>query len=124
MSIIYILKCFEDLVCCVIQDSMVICRLRKNSEFHLNDTPRNQRNQLVATDSATAMSGAGQLGSLELVEVADCCSKEGSSSFHSLSVEQIDSGSDSEKPTKEFSQHNSSGHFKVLVLSPSSVAHL
>ncbi|CAN4099013.1 unnamed protein product [Withania somnifera] len=94
------------------QDSMVVCRLRKNSEFHLNDTPRNQRNQLVATDSATALSGAGQLDSLELVNVGDCCSKEGSSSFHSHSVEQIDSGSESDKPTKEFSQHDSSGHFK------------
>ncbi|XP_015170624.1 NAC domain-containing protein 89-like isoform X2 [Solanum tuberosum] len=94
------------------QDSMVVCRLRKNSEFHLNDTPRNQRNQLVATESATALSGAGQLGSLELVNVGECCSKEGSSSFHSHSVEQIDSGSESDKQTKEFSQHDSSGHFK------------
>ncbi|XP_004241333.1 NAC domain-containing protein 40-like [Solanum lycopersicum] len=94
------------------QDSMVVCRLRKNSEFHLNDTPRNQRNQLVAIESATALSGAGQLGSLELVNVGECCSKEGSSSFHSHSVEQIDSGSESDKPTKEFSHHDSSGHFK------------
>ncbi|CAN4100786.1 unnamed protein product [Withania somnifera] len=94
------------------QDSMVVCRLRKNSEFHPNDTPRSQRNQLVATDSTTALSGAGQLGSLELVNVGDCCSKEGSSSFHSHSVEQIDSGTESDKPTKEFSHHDSSVHFK------------
>nr|ANQ38584.1 endoplasmic reticulum transcription factor [Nicotiana benthamiana] len=95
------------------QDSMVVCRLRKNSEFHLNGTPRNQRNQLSATATATAQSGAGQLGSLELVTVGGCCcSKEGSSSFYSHSVEQMDSGSESDKPTKEFSQHDSSGHFK------------
>lgn len=95
---------------------MVVCRLRKNSEFHLNDTPRNQ---LAAIACATTQSGAGQLGSLELVTIGDCCcSKEGSSSFYSHSVEQIDSGSESDKPTKEFSQHDSSGHFKVLVLRP------
>ncbi|KAJ8559672.1 hypothetical protein K7X08_003730 [Anisodus acutangulus] len=94
------------------QDSMVVCRLRKNSEFHLNDTPINQRNQLAATDTATALSGAGQLGRVELVNIGDCCSKEDNSSFLSHSVEQIDSGSESDQPTKEFSQHDSTGHFK------------
>ncbi|XP_060173302.1 NAC domain-containing protein 89-like isoform X1 [Lycium barbarum] len=94
------------------QDSMVVCRLRKNSELHLNDTPGNQRNQPAATDTATALSGAGQVDSLELVNVGDCCSKEGSSSFHSHSVEQIDSGSESDQPIKEFSEHDSSGQFK------------
>ncbi|KAK4375878.1 hypothetical protein RND71_006555 [Anisodus tanguticus] len=91
---------------------MVVCRLRKNSEFHLNDTPINQRNQLAATDTATALSGAGQLGLVELVNIGDCCSKEDNSSFLSHSVEQIDSGSESDQPTKEFSQHYSTGHFK------------
>ncbi|XP_009787917.1 NAC domain-containing protein 89-like [Nicotiana sylvestris] len=93
------------------QDSVVVCRLRKNNEFHLNDTHGNRRNHL-ANDCATALSGAGQLDSLDLINGGDCCSKEGSSSFSSHSVEKIESGSESDKLTKELPQHHSSSHWK------------
>lgn len=100
---------------------MVVCRLRKNNEFHLNDTHGNRRNHL-ANDCATALSGAGQLDSLDLINGGDCCSKEGSSSFSSHSVEKIESGSESDKLTKELPQHHSSSHWKVLVLPPFYIA--
>ncbi|KAK4366409.1 hypothetical protein RND71_014289 [Anisodus tanguticus] len=94
------------------QDSMVVCRLRKNNEFHLNDTPGNQRNHLAITGCAAALSGAGQLDGLGLINGGACCSKEGSSSYSSHSVEQIESGSESDKLNKELPQHHSSSHWK------------
>ncbi|XP_059314905.1 NAC domain-containing protein 40 [Lycium ferocissimum] len=93
------------------QDSMVVCRLRKNNEFHLNDTPGNQRNHLAVNDTA-ALSGAGQLDGLGLISGVACCSKVGSSSYSSHSVEQIESGSESDKLTKELPQHHSSSDLK------------
>ncbi|MCD7462722.1 hypothetical protein HAX54_049257 [Datura stramonium] len=94
------------------QDSMVVCRLRKNNEFHLNDTPGNQRNHLAVTNGTATLSGAGQLDNLGLINGGECCSKEGSSSFSSHSVEQIESGSESDKLNKELPQHHSSSYLK------------
>ncbi|KAJ8552022.1 hypothetical protein K7X08_028465 [Anisodus acutangulus] len=94
------------------QDSLVVCRLRKNNEFHLNDTPGNQRNHLAITDCTAALSGAGQLDGLGLLNGGVCCSKEGSSSYSSHSVEQIESGSESNKLNKELPQNHSSSHWK------------
>uniref|UniRef100_M1BQC7 NAC domain protein n=1 Tax=Solanum tuberosum TaxID=4113 RepID=M1BQC7_SOLTU len=99
------------------QDSMVVCRLRKNNEFHLNDTPGNQRNHLAVTNDTVDLSRAVQLNGLRgLIDGAECCSKEASSSFSSHSVEQIESGSESDKLNKELPQHHSSSYWKVLLL--------
>ncbi|KAM3398833.1 NAC domain-containing protein 40 [Capsicum galapagoense] len=94
------------------QDSMVVCRLRKNNELPLNDTPGNQRNHLAATNVTTALFEAGQLDGLGLINGGECCSKEGSSSYSSRSVEQIESGSESDKLNKELPQHHSSSYWK------------
>ncbi|KAK4709209.1 hypothetical protein R3W88_030134 [Solanum pinnatisectum] len=95
------------------QDSMVVCRLRKNNEFHLNDTPGNQRNHLAVTNGTVDLSRAAQLNGLGgLINGAECCSKEASSSFSSHSVEQIESGSEIDKLNKELPQHHSSSYWK------------
>nr|GME04168.1 NAC domain-containing protein 40-like [Ipomoea batatas] len=97
------------------QDSMVVCRLRKNNEFHLNEAPRNQMNNSNANNSMTALSGADPAGSSGGVNAGESCSKECSSSFNSHSVEQIDSDSDSdsdEKLVNEISLHHPPGHQK------------
>ncbi|XP_019197807.1 PREDICTED: NAC domain-containing protein 60-like isoform X2 [Ipomoea nil] len=95
------------------QDSMVVCRLRKNNEFHLNEAPRNQMNDSNANNCMTALSGADPAGSSGGVNAGESCSKECSSSFNSHSVEQIDSGSDSdEKLVNEISLHHPPGHQK------------
>ncbi|KAL2511054.1 NAC domain-containing protein 40 [Abeliophyllum distichum] len=97
------------------QDAMVVCRLRKNSEFHINDNPG--RSSLVQSDlsainnSTTALSGVEQSGMVEGTKVGDNCSRECGSSHNSLSVEQIDSGSGSD----EKDQHNSSSNEKDCV---------
>ncbi|KAK6141697.1 hypothetical protein DH2020_024560 [Rehmannia glutinosa] len=99
------------------EDAMVVCRLRKNREFHLNDNPRRnshgERDSSVVNNSATAFSGGEQSGMVDGTKVADNCSKECSSSYNSHSVEQIDTGSESDdKVANEFSQHESSSFKK------------
>ncbi|CAI9105706.1 OLC1v1004691C1 [Oldenlandia corymbosa var. corymbosa] len=88
------------------QDLMVICRLRRNTDFNLDDTSR-KKSQLERIrdlgNHATASSGIEQ-------NIPDC-----SSSYNSHSVEQIDSGVDSdEKLANGLCQdhHASSSHHK------------
>lgn len=96
---------------------MVVCRLRKNSEFDINDNPG--RDSLVQSDlspvdnSTTALSGVEQSGMVEGTKTGDNFLKEGSSSYNSQSVEQIDFGSESDEKVTEFDQHNFSSNEKV-----------
>nr|GMD14423.1 NAC domain-containing protein 89-like [Ipomoea batatas] len=93
------------------QDSMVVCRLRKNNEFHLNDTLGNSRNQSIVNTSNNAFSELEYTGSLGGLNAGDSCSKECSSSLNSHSVEQIDPGVDCDL-VNEISQCGSSSHQK------------
>ncbi|XVF05107.1 hypothetical protein REPUB_Repub05bG0143100 [Reevesia pubescens] len=85
------------------QDSLVVCRLRKNSEFRLNNTsnqaPRNQRQLTIMHDSnhATSDGGTDQTGMSEGDKAVEYCSKKASSSYDSHSIELIDSASESEQ---------------------------
>nr|GLL31284.1 NAC domain-containing protein 60-like [Ipomoea trifida] len=92
-------------------DSMVVCRLRKNNEFHLNDTLGNSRNQSIVNTSNNAFSELEYTGSLGGLHAGDSCSKECSSSLNSHSVEQIDPGVDCDL-VNEISQCGSSSHQK------------
>ncbi|XP_022857924.1 uncharacterized protein LOC111378872 [Olea europaea var. sylvestris] len=98
---------------------MVVCRLRKNSEFNINDNPG--RDSLVQSDlspvdnSTTALSGVEQSGMVEGTKTGDNFLKEGSSSYNSQSVEQIDFGSESDEKVTEFDQHNFSSNEKGCV---------
>ncbi|KAK8513350.1 hypothetical protein V6N12_052545 [Hibiscus sabdariffa] len=74
------------------QDSLVVCRLRKNSEFRLNNTlNRAPRTPPVMHDSncATDHTGTSELEKAYL--------KKGAISYDSHSIEQFDSASESEQ---------------------------
>ncbi|KAH7862618.1 hypothetical protein Vadar_007279 [Vaccinium darrowii] len=100
------------------QDSMVVCRLRKNTDFRINDSPRqgsSSQRQLSTENSSNATLsevGVEQLGILERAKVVESCSKEGSGSYNSHSAEQqIDPGFESDwELANEFSHLGSSSH--------------
>ncbi|CAA3006243.1 NAC domain-containing 89-like [Olea europaea subsp. europaea] len=100
------------------QDTMVVCRLRKNSEFHINDnqgiSSLIESDMSVVNDVTTTLYGVEQSGMVEGTKVGESCSKEYSSIYNSHSVEQVDSGSESGEKVTEFNQHNSSSNEKVL----------
>ncbi|OMP01504.1 No apical meristem (NAM) protein [Corchorus capsularis] len=85
------------------QESLVVCRLRKNCEFRPNNTsnraPRNQREISTMHDSnhATSDGGTDQTGMSEGDKAAEIYSKKTTSSYDSHSIEQIDSASESEQ---------------------------
>lgn len=89
------------------QDFLVVCRLRKNHEFHSNDTPNqnplNQMNVPIVENNNSAVSQAGndQMGFYGEDKLAGGCSKNFSSSHDSYSLEQIDSTLDSAKKTAD-----------------------
>ncbi|CAL5436336.1 unnamed protein product [Camellia sinensis] len=99
------------------QDSLVVCRLRKSSEFRLNDSPKqgslSRRHLPTENNSNFSLSEAGveQLGILEAAKPVKCSSKECSNpgSCHSAE-QQIDYGSESDKTLKcQFSQPGHQG---------------
>ncbi|XP_039041279.1 NAC domain-containing protein 89-like [Hibiscus syriacus] len=79
------------------QDSLVVCRLRKNNEFRLNNTsnrtprtpPFMHDSNCATSDGATDHTGASELDKAYL--------KKGTSSYDSHSIEQFDSASESEQ---------------------------
>ncbi|XP_021808537.1 NAC domain-containing protein 40-like [Prunus avium] len=93
------------------QDSIVVCRLRKNSDFRLNDTTNggsSSRSPLSTVhNSENAVSEVG----IDHDKPVECYSKKSTSSHDSHSTEQIDSASESnQKQTTEVTQAESSGH--------------
>ncbi|XP_057807168.1 NAC domain-containing protein 40-like isoform X2 [Salvia miltiorrhiza] len=78
------------------QDAMVVCRLRKNREFHLNDSV----GEGAVENSAPSVSGL-----VDGAKTAGSCSKDCSSSHNSHSVEQLDTGSESEEKVTNESSH-------------------
>ncbi|KAJ6897210.1 NAC domain-containing protein 89 [Populus alba x Populus x berolinensis] len=96
------------------QDSLVVCRLRKNAEFRLNDTSNrgdvNERHLPTTHDSGNAVSDGGiDQGGVPASEKAAECSK----SYESYSIEQLSSASESElKLSDDVALAESSGHLK------------
>ncbi|XP_022754089.1 uncharacterized protein LOC111302443 [Durio zibethinus] len=81
------------------QDSLVVCRLRKNSEFRLNHTSNQATRQLPTmhdSNHATSDGGTDQTGMSEGDKLVESPSKKATSSYDSHSIEQIDSASESE----------------------------
>lgn len=84
------------------QDSLVVCRVRKNIEFRLNDSSNraslNQGHLLTAHNSGNAVS-EGDIDQMAVSEAGKAaeCSKKCSSSNDSYSIEQFDSASESEQ---------------------------
>ncbi|GFZ07281.1 NAC domain containing protein 89 [Actinidia rufa] len=92
-------------------DSLVVCRLRKNTEFRLNDSPRQGSSSLrpLSTEDSINFTlsevAVEQLGLLEGAKAVESCSKECSSSHNSHSVEQqIDESESNLKLAIELSQ--------------------
>ncbi|XP_062016755.1 NAC domain-containing protein 89-like [Rosa rugosa] len=96
------------------QDSMVVCRLRKNSEFHLNDTTnRGSSSQSPLSTVQNSENAIFEVGIDQGEKATECHSKKSTSSYDSHSIEQIDSASDSyPKLTPEVTQMESSQHQK------------
>lgn len=99
----------------MLQDSIVVCRLRKNSDFRLNDTTNggssSRRPLSTVHNSENAVS---EVGIIDHDKPVECYSKKSTSSHDSHSTEQIDSASESnQKQTTEVTQTESSGHQKV-----------
>ncbi|KAK2971898.1 hypothetical protein RJ640_000521, partial [Escallonia rubra] len=100
------------------QDSVVVCRLRKNNDFCLNDSPRdgslNQRHLVNGdADNYALEDGIQQTGVLEEAKTYESCSKECTSGYNSHSVEQVNTGSESDERLMDgFPQHASSSHQK------------
>ncbi|KAG8387461.1 hypothetical protein BUALT_Bualt02G0023700 [Buddleja alternifolia] len=89
------------------QDGMVVCRLRKNSEFRLNANPRRNSRDLSAVNVGTnALCDGEQEGTLEGAKVANGFWKEYSSSHNSHSVDTCSDSDD--KLADGFSPHDSS----------------
>jgi hypothetical protein len=109
----------------MVQDSLVVCRLKRNTEFRVNDASNrassSQVNPVHSHESECAVSEGGiddqrRICDHEQEKEIDGSSKRGSSSYGSPSMEQIDSVSESNlRPANDATLTDSSGHLKVLV---------
>ncbi|KAG4961145.1 hypothetical protein JHK87_037778 [Glycine soja] len=100
-------------------ESLVICRLKRNTEFRLSDASNrassSQRHPVNSHESGCAISGGGidQRDACEQDKEVGCSSKRDSSSYGSPSMEQIDSVSESnQRPVNEATFTESSGQPK------------
>ncbi|XP_028756782.1 NAC domain-containing protein 40-like [Neltuma alba] len=90
------------------QDSLVVCRLKRNADFRQNDASNgassSQQQAVNSHESNCAVSEAeiDQRGVSEQDKGAGCSSKRSSCSDHSPLVEQIDSASESNQRTANY----------------------
>ncbi|CAH9093717.1 unnamed protein product [Cuscuta epithymum] len=92
------------------QDSMVVCRLRKNKEFHLNDTPRILKDHSAADNinnkTYCELQHAGSVTEVTEPSTGGSCSNPCSSTFNFQSLKQIDYGFDYDQTYEILSSHN------------------
>ncbi|KAJ0083849.1 hypothetical protein Patl1_30350 [Pistacia atlantica] len=81
------------------QDSLVVCRLRKNCDFRLNNTPNQASGSRRMPHNYCTMSEGGTdvTGMSEGDKAVESCSKKCSSSHDSYSIEQTDSANEAEQ---------------------------
>ncbi|QCE09486.1 hypothetical protein DEO72_LG10g706 [Vigna unguiculata] len=104
------------------QDSLVICRLKRNTEFRLSDhsnrASSSQRHPVNSHESGCAISEGGGIDQRDVCEQdkeVGCSSKRSSSSYGSPSNEQIDSVSESNhRPVNEATLTESSDQAKEV----------
>lgn len=98
-----------------LQDSLVVCRLRKNSDFHLNNTPNQaSRTRRNPHSICTASGGTEVTETSEGDKGVESCSKKCSSSHDSFSIEQTNSINEAElKLVGDVNLTASSSHQKV-----------
>lgn len=99
-----------------LQDSLVVCRLRKNCDFRLNNTPNQASGSRRMPHNNCTMSEGGTdvTGMSEGDKAVESCSKKCSSSHDSYSIEQTDSANEAEqKLLDDVNLTASSSHQKV-----------
>lgn len=82
-----------------LQDSLVVCRLRKNSEFRLNNSSNqaSQARRMNNSNCAVSEGGTDQTGMSEGDKAVESSSKKCTSSNDSYSIEQNDWTSEAEQ---------------------------
>lgn len=104
------------------QDSLVVCRLKRNTDFRSGDASNRASSSQMhlpvnSHESDCAISGGGidQRGVSQQDKEVGYCSKPSSSSYGSLSAEQIDSVSESnQRPANDATLTESSGQLKEV----------
>ncbi|XP_058773678.1 NAC domain-containing protein 40 [Vicia villosa] len=103
-------------------DSLVVCRLKRNTEFRLNDASKGASSSQIVqvhsheSDCAVSEEATDQreIGVCEQEKEVEGSSKRGSSSYGSPSMEQNDSVSESnQRPATDATLTDSSGHLKM-----------
>lgn len=90
------------------QDSLVVCRLRKNTEFRMNGSQR-RLSTMTGHNHAISEVNIDQTNLSEREQGIESSSNKCSSSYDSYSIGQVDSTSESDqKPSNEFTQPESS----------------
>ena len=114
---------FTDYLALFMQESLVVCRLRRNGDFRLTESSKssNDLRNLSTTDN-DHYSGGNENASIQRDRSDEgnplkSCSKDSTSSHISHSVEQIESESDSDRQLiLHESTHGSSNSYKVRFL--------
>ncbi|XP_024995743.1 NAC domain-containing protein 40-like isoform X2 [Cynara cardunculus var. scolymus] len=101
------------------QESLVVCRLRRNSDFRLNESSRGSSDQRNLSAADNGNSGTNEYANTQIewfdeANAVKTCSKESTSSYRSHSFEQNDSGSESERQLIHESPNGSSSQLKFL----------
>ncbi|KAK3205643.1 hypothetical protein Dsin_019689 [Dipteronia sinensis] len=94
------------------QDSLVICRLRKNIGFHLNVASNRNSARMHNSSYAVSEEGTNQPGTSEGDKTVESRLKKCSSSHDSYSFEQIESASESEQRLEDDANLTDSAHNK------------
>ncbi|XP_024995742.1 NAC domain-containing protein 60-like isoform X1 [Cynara cardunculus var. scolymus] len=99
------------------QESLVVCRLRRNSDFRLNESSRGSSDQRNLSAADNGNSGTNEYANTQIewfdeANAVKTCSKESTSSYRSHSFEQNDSGSESERQLIHESPNGSSSQLK------------
>ncbi|XP_023736136.1 NAC domain-containing protein 40 [Lactuca sativa] len=95
------------------QESLVICRLRRNSDFRLNESSRGSSDNKSHSGTTNEYANNNQLdGFHDTNDTIKSASKESTSSYRSHSDDQNDSGSESNPEANPESPHGSSTPYK------------
>ncbi|KAI3692695.1 hypothetical protein L6452_32517 [Arctium lappa] len=97
------------------QESLVVCRLRRNGDFRLNESSRGSSDHRNLSAADNANSGTNEYANTQSewfdeANAVKSCSKESTSSYRSHSFEQNDSGTESERQLIHESPNGSSSH--------------
>ncbi|KAL4567673.1 hypothetical protein LXL04_023265 [Taraxacum kok-saghyz] len=99
------------------QESLVVCRLRRNGEFRLTESSRGSSDHRTENDHHSGTNEYANNAPVDGFDEANALkstSKDSTSSYRSHSVEQNDSGSESDQEAVHESPHGSSTLYKDI----------